>query len=60
MPNSTSLQARSWGNVDTKQFRNFLRIKEGIVVFVDDVKFGYRIGNTSLAEVARKTEQCNR
>jgi hypothetical protein len=51
---------RSWGSLDAKQFRNFLRIKNNIVVYVDNVKFNYPIGNTSLAEVARKTEQCNR
>ena len=52
--------SRSWGDMDAKQFRNFLRIKNEISVQVDGVKFNYLIGTTSLAEVARRTEQCNR
>jgi hypothetical protein len=51
---------RTWGFMDAQQFRNFLRIKNEISVQVDGVKFNYLLGNTSLAEVARKTEQCNR
>jgi hypothetical protein len=50
---------RSWGGMSASQFRNFLRIKNEISVEVDGVRFNYLIGNTSLAEVARKTEQCN-
>jgi hypothetical protein len=51
---------RSWGSMDAGQFRNFLRIKNEISVQVDGVKFNYPIGTTSLAEVAKKTEQCNK
>jgi hypothetical protein len=51
---------RSWGSMDAGQFRNFLRIKNTIVVTVDKVTFSYPIGSTSLAEVARRLEQCNK
>jgi hypothetical protein len=57
--NAQSDGRRTWGSLDAQQFRNFLRIKNEISVQVDGVKFNYLIGNTSLAEVARKTEQCN-
>ena len=57
---ATSDGNRSWGDIDAKQFRSFLRIKNEISVQIDGVKFNYLIGNTSLAEVARKTEQCNK
>lgn len=57
---ATSDGNRSWGDIDAKQFRNFLRIKNEISVQIDGVKFNYLIGSTSLAEVARKTEQCNK
>jgi hypothetical protein len=51
---------RTFGDVDAKQFRNFLRIKNQIVVMVENKRFAFPIGNTALPEVARKTEECNK
>jgi hypothetical protein len=51
---------RSWGSLNAAQFRNFLRIKDAIVVSVDGVTFSYPIGSTSLPELNRRLEQCNR
>jgi hypothetical protein len=50
---------RTFGDLDAKQFRNFLRNKKEIVVHVENTKYVFPIGNTSLAEVAKRTEQCN-
>ncbi len=51
---------RSWGSLDAAQFRNFLRIKNNIVITVDGVTFSYPIGSTSLSELNKRLEQCNR
>jgi hypothetical protein len=50
---------RSWGSLNASQFRNFLRIRENIVVMVDNVAFSFQIGSTSLPELARRLDQCN-
>lgn len=55
---------RTWGNLDKKQVKDFVRTKKQIRVFVnqdnspDQKTFTWPIGNTSLAEVVSKVEQC--
>lgn len=55
---------RTWGNLDKQQVKDFARTKKQIRVFVnqdnspDQKTFTWAIGNTSLAEVVSKVEQC--